>query len=65
MLTPTFHFHILESFFNVFCDKSNKLVDKLMEKADGTVCDIYPYITHCALDIICGKQYLFYLFYAL
>ncbi|GLV39747.1 Cytochrome P450 4c3 [Carabus blaptoides fortunei] len=53
MLTPTFHFYILENFFTIFRDISGKLVDKLVAKADGGVFDIYPYITHCTLDIIC------------
>ncbi|XP_068216119.1 cytochrome P450 4C1-like [Palaemon carinicauda] len=53
ILTPAFHFKILEDFVNVFNDQSNTLIKILKEKADGTTFDIFPYVTHCALDIIC------------
>jgi len=53
LITPTFHFQILENFVEVFVEKSQTLVNQLSQKADGKVFDIYPFITHCALDIIC------------
>ncbi|XP_064097711.1 cytochrome P450 4C1-like [Macrobrachium nipponense] len=53
LLTPAFHFKILEDFVDVFNGQSNTLIRKLGEKADGTTFDIFPYITRCALDIIC------------
>ena len=56
MLTPAFHFRILEEFLNVFNEQSRVLVEMLNEKAhDGRAFDIYPYTTNCTLDIICGK----------
>lgn len=61
LITPTFHFKILDNFQEVFDEKSQILVNKLSSKADGKVFDIYPYITHCALDIICGKRKKFLL----
>jgi len=55
MLTPAFHFKILEEFFPVFGEQSRILIKILNEKfADGKVFDIFPYITRCALDTICG-----------
>ncbi|KAF4531058.1 hypothetical protein B566_EDAN019032, partial [Ephemera danica] len=55
LLTPAFHFSILEQFVPVFCDKTRVLVEKLKSAAsvnpDGF--DIVPYVTMCALDIIC------------
>ena len=54
MLTPAFHFRILEEFLNVFNEQSRVLVEMLNEKAHDAF-DIYPYTTNCTLDIICGK----------
>nr|CAD7568264.1 unnamed protein product [Timema californicum] len=53
MITPTFHFKILENFVEVFVEKSEILVRKLEVHADKETFNIYPYITRCALDIIC------------
>ncbi|XP_068083527.1 uncharacterized protein [Anabrus simplex] len=53
LITPTFHFKILDVFMEIFTEKSEILVNKLMVEAGGKEFDIYPYITHCALDIIC------------
>nr|AVL92836.1 CYP450 [Locusta migratoria] len=53
MVTPAFHFKILENFVDVFAEKSQILVDILKTKADDRPFDFYPYITRCTLDIIC------------
>lgn len=56
MITPTFHFKILEAFHDVFVEKCEILAHKLAKVADGkTEFDMYPFITHCTLDIICGE----------
>ncbi|GIX84691.1 cytochrome P450 4V2 [Caerostris extrusa] len=52
LLTPTFHFSILEDFFSVFHDQSNVLVSKL-QALKGSWIDVTPLITSCTLDIIC------------
>jgi hypothetical protein len=52
MLTPAFHFQILEQFIAVFHAKAEVLVSKL--RAQSQV-DVVPLITLCALDIICGS----------
>jgi cytochrome P450 family 4 len=57
MLTPTFHFKILEEFIHVFNEQSAVLVEKLNEKV-GHEFDIFPFITRCTLDVICGKYSL-------
>ena len=56
MLTPTFHFRILEEFLHVFNEQSRVLVDLLDKKVNQDF-DIYPYITNCTLDIICGRLF--------
>jgi len=56
LLTPTFHFKILNDFVEVFNKQANILVSKFNKTADGnTVTDIAKDVTLCALDIICGK----------
>lgn len=56
LLTPTFHFKILEDFIHVFNEQSQVLIGKLNEKISktGNELDVFPFITLCALDIICG-----------
>uniref|UniRef100_A0A1B6MH87 Cytochrome P450 n=1 Tax=Graphocephala atropunctata TaxID=36148 RepID=A0A1B6MH87_9HEMI len=53
LITPTFHFKILDIFMEVFVEKSQILVEKLNKLPKDTPMDLYPFITHCALDIIC------------
>uniref|UniRef100_A0A8D8XRZ0 Cytochrome P450 4C1 n=1 Tax=Cacopsylla melanoneura TaxID=428564 RepID=A0A8D8XRZ0_9HEMI len=53
MITPTFHFKILDTFVDVFVEKSQILVDKLADKLNKEEFDFYPFITRCAMDIIC------------
>lgn len=56
LLTPAFHFKILEDFVVVFNEQSHILVDKLRRVASNehNNFDIFPYVTRCTLDIICG-----------
>lgn len=68
MLTPAFHFQILESFFDVFNDRSQSLIEDLIETSElakkndtfssdkGVPINVYTILTQCALDIICGKK---------
>ncbi|GFG37750.1 hypothetical protein Cfor_02942, partial [Coptotermes formosanus] len=53
MITPTFHFKILDSFVEVFSEKSEILISKLRKEVGSQGFDVYPYITKCTLDIIC------------
>jgi hypothetical protein len=55
MLTPSFHFKILEDFLEVFSANSEILVKKLQQEVGRDYFDVHPYITNCALDIICGQ----------
>lgn len=53
IITPTFHFKILEEFLEVFDSQSTVLIDCLAEKADGkTTMDVYPMISRYTLDVI-------------
>ena len=52
LLTPTFHFKILNDFVPIINDNSNIMVDKLRQ-LEGQAVDIRSMITNCTLDIIC------------
>lgn len=52
VLTPAFHFQILEQFVEVFDKQSRIFVNNLSKFKDREV-DVFPFITLCALDIIC------------
>jgi cytochrome P450 len=59
ILTPAFHFKILEDFIDVFLDQSLILVKKLKrEIGNESGFNIFPYVTLCTLDIICGKSFI-------
>lgn len=55
MITPTFHFTMLESFIDIFVDKSDTLLKCLKQITPGAEFDIYPMLTLATLDIICRK----------
>ncbi|KAH8360764.1 hypothetical protein KR084_008307 [Drosophila pseudotakahashii] len=53
IITPAFHFKILEDFVEVFDQQSAIMVQQLYAKADGkTVIDMFPVACLCAMDII-------------
>jgi cytochrome P450 family 4 len=55
VITPTFHFKILEQFVEVF-DKNSKILVKQLSQLKGRSTDIFPLVTLCALDVICGEE---------
>lgn len=58
ILTPAFHFKILEDFVDVFVEQSLTLLNKLKrEVGNESGFNIFPYVTLCTLDIICGKWF--------
>ncbi|XP_061398403.1 uncharacterized protein LOC133334087 [Musca vetustissima] len=53
IITPTFHFAILEKCVKIFDRQSTVLINCLMQRADGTSAfDVMPYICSATLDII-------------
>lgn len=54
LITPAFHFKILDIFLEVFVEKCDILIKRLDKECDKEEFDVYPYITQCALDVICG-----------
>lgn len=55
VITPTFHFKILEQFFEVFVKHNRALLKKLEETADGKAFDIFPIVTASVMNALCGK----------
>jgi len=56
MLTPAFHFKILEDFIDIFNEQSRVLVQKLVTCPQVTSrqgFNIFPFVARCTLDIIC------------
>ncbi|PSN43020.1 Cytochrome P450 4C1 [Blattella germanica] len=57
MLTPAFHFKILENFIDSFIENSKILIKNLEKEVGSASFDAMPYVTMCILDIICGKTF--------
>jgi cytochrome P450 family 4 len=55
LLSPAFHFRILENFVDVFNRNGKILVEKLSSQVKGPEFDVTPYMTLCALDNISGE----------
>lgn len=56
LVTPAFHFDILQKFFEVFVEQANVLTDILKEHANTNKnFDIGHIMKLFALDVICGK----------
>lgn len=53
MLTPAFHFRVLESCMTIFNDQARVLLHKLHESSHLDYVDIFPMMIHCSLDILC------------
>lgn len=54
LLTPAFHFRILDDFAPMINEQSEILVRNLEPFAGKKDCDIFKFITLCSLDIICA-----------
>lgn len=56
LITPSFHFDILNDFLQVMNEQADILIDNLSKKSVETASfDVCPFISNCTLDIICGK----------
>lgn len=54
IITPAFHFQILEKFVEIM-DEQGKVFIKKLEKYDQKSVDIFPLVNLYALDVICGE----------
>ncbi|RZC32091.1 cytochrome P450 CYP4BN11, partial [Asbolus verrucosus] len=53
IITPTFHYKILEDFVDVFESNGKILVQQFEKQLNQNSVNIYPFVTLCTLDIIC------------
>ncbi|KAJ8913514.1 hypothetical protein NQ315_017064 [Exocentrus adspersus] len=53
MITPSFHFSILNEFIKVFNSVGQKFIGKLEEEVGKPSVDVYPIVSLGTLDIIC------------
>ncbi|KAG8196951.1 hypothetical protein JTE90_009010 [Oedothorax gibbosus] len=53
LLTPAFHFRILDDFLPVIDSHARYLAEKLRDEVGSKSFDLVPYITLCSLDILC------------
>jgi cytochrome P450 family 4 len=54
IITPAFHFKILEQFCEIFGRQSDTFVQNLAKFENKTV-DVFPLVNLCSLDVICGN----------
>lgn len=55
VITPAFHFNILEKFVETFDRLGNSVVDKLKNYDVTDDVEFYPIAVLYALDVMCGK----------
>ncbi|KAG5868455.1 hypothetical protein JTB14_010836 [Gonioctena quinquepunctata] len=65
ILTPAFHFSILEQFVDVFDSNGNILVELLEKEVGKPSIDIFSIYNVKTLDNICGKMYFIQIFHLL
>lgn len=53
ILTPAFHFHVLQQFVEVFIEESVRMKDSLLKEGGPTVKDLLPLVSEHTLNAIC------------
>ncbi|XP_065086710.1 cytochrome P450 4c21-like [Ochlerotatus camptorhynchus] len=54
VLNSTFNLRILHSFIPIFVDCSRKLIDRLEQAPREDAINLYQYVSHCTLEMVCG-----------
>jgi len=55
MLTPAFHFNALKQFVNIQIEEGNHVTQCLKKNKQFIINDLFLFISHHTLNIICGK----------
>lgn len=56
MLTHSFHFSILIQFIKIFETVGDSFIKELKKEEGKASVDIFPLVSLCTLDTICGKS---------
>lgn len=56
LLTPAFHFQILERFIPIYEEQGKIFLNKIQKLKDGSVIDVLPWFHSYALDVVSGKN---------
>ena len=59
ILTPAFHFNILQGFVSVFNEQTEQLIDALKDESKKSYVEINSLITQFTLKTIIGCMFLF------
>lgn len=55
LLTPAFHFRMLEEFLPVFYDQAQNLTQIMAEHKNLGSVNIVPLVARATLDVLCGN----------
>lgn len=61
IITPAFHFKILEQFVDVMEKHGQIFVEKLKKNENSGDIDIFPLVSLYAMDVICGRKSIFFI----
>lgn len=53
LLTPAFHFRILEDFYHIINSHASNLIDKLATEVGKDSFPLFPHMSHTTLEVIC------------
>lgn len=53
LLTPAFHFRVLDNFLPVINEQGDRLVEQLSHLADGKAVNLWPVLSKCTMAAIC------------
>ncbi|XP_077557447.1 cytochrome P450 4C1-like [Haemaphysalis longicornis] len=53
LLTPAFHFRVLDNFLPVINEQGDRLVEELSHLADGKAVNLWPVLSKCTMAAIC------------
>lgn len=55
ILTPAFHFNVLQKYFTILKEHSEQIVRSLDNNGKEKVVELVPFLTYHTLSAICGK----------